>query len=72
MAHIGYRWYMMIRWCAVVYNSIHGVQWCNGFLGNFPLERPLRRDFRHIIELGSPKIDEWMNEFPGEEYSSRV
>jgi hypothetical protein len=29
-------------------------------------------DFRHILEFGSPRIDEWMNEIHGEEYSSKI
>jgi hypothetical protein len=37
MAYIEYRWYMMIQWCAVVYNSIHlCTVVCSGFLGCFP------------------------------------
>jgi hypothetical protein len=33
------------------------------------LGRPLDKDCRHNIELGSPRIVEWIDELQGEEYS---
>jgi hypothetical protein len=38
----------------------------------FPLGQPLDRDFRHIIEFGSPRIDEWMDEPHGEVYPLEI
>jgi hypothetical protein len=38
----------------------------------FPPGRPLDEDFRNIIEFGSPRIDEWMDELHGEGYSLEI
>ena len=38
---------------------------------DFPPGIPPDKDYRHIIELGSPKIVEWIDELRGEEYSSK-
>jgi hypothetical protein len=46
-----------------------GVQWV---FGAIPLGKPLDMDFRHIIEYGSPMIDEWMDKLHGEEYSLEI
>jgi hypothetical protein len=46
-----------------------GVQWD---FGMFPLGRPPNKNFRHIVEFGSPMIDEGMGELHGEEYSSEI
>jgi hypothetical protein len=73
VAHIGY---MVVHDDTMVCSGIQqytmvydGVQWV---FGMFPLGRPPDRDFRHIIEFGSPRIDEWMDELHGEEYSSEI
>jgi hypothetical protein len=42
-----------------------------GFWNDSP-ERHPNKNFRHIIEFGSPKIDEWMNELHGEVYYSKI
>jgi hypothetical protein len=46
--------------------AYNGVQWV---FETIPPGRPLDRDFRHIIEFGSPRIIEWMEELHGEKYS---
>jgi hypothetical protein len=60
---------MMIQWYEVVYNNI---QWCTIGFGMFPLRGPLYKGFIHIIDFGSPRIDEWMDELHGEEYSMEI
>ena len=62
MAHIGYRVVhddtgvcIGIQHYTAMYG---GIQWV---FGTIPLKRPPDRDFRHIIEFGSPRIDEWMD-----------
>jgi hypothetical protein len=49
-----------------VYDS---VQWVFGMIS---LGRPPDRDFRDIIEFGSPMIDECIDELHGEVYSSKI
>jgi hypothetical protein len=73
VAHMGYR---MVHDDVVVCSGIQqyttmndGVQWD---FGMFPSARPPDRDFRHIIEFGSPRIDEWIKKLHGEEYSSEI
>jgi hypothetical protein len=38
----------------------------------FFLGRPPNGEFIHIIEFGSPRINEWMDELHGEEYSLEI
>jgi hypothetical protein len=73
VAHIEY---MVVHDDTMICSSIQqhtmvydGVQWVFGmfFLGRSP-----DNDFRHIIEFGSPKIDEWMDELHGEEYCLEI
>jgi hypothetical protein len=49
-----------------VYNGVQLV------FGMLPSGRHPNKDFRHIIEFGSPRIDDWMDEFHGEEYSLKI
>jgi len=50
----------------IVYNGVQCI------FGTFPPGRLPDREFRQIIEFGSPKIDEWMDKLHGEEYSSVI
>jgi hypothetical protein len=70
LSHIGYK---VVHEDTMVCSGIQqykmvydAMQWV---LGTFPSRIPLDRDFKHIIEFGSPKIDEWMDEIHGEAYS---
>jgi hypothetical protein len=73
VAHIGYRVVhddTMVCSGIQQYTTVYdGVQWV---FGTFPPGRPPDKDFRHIIEFGSPRIDEWMDKLHGEEYSSEI
>jgi hypothetical protein len=46
-----------------------GIQWD---FGTFPLGRPPDKDFRHITEFCSLKINEWMDKPHGEVYPLEI
>jgi hypothetical protein len=74
MAHIQYR---MVHDDTLVTSSMvcSGIQqhtsMCDGMpwvFGIFPLGKPPDREFKHIIDFGSPRIDECMDALHGEVY----
>jgi len=56
---------MIIQWD-------RGVQWYAMGFWDVSLGRTPDKYFRHIIEFGSPRIDEWMEEIHGEVYPLEI
>jgi hypothetical protein len=71
MAHIQYR---MVHDDTMVCSGIttYSVRWYAVGFWDISPRGPPDRDFRHIIEFGSPRIDEWMDELHGEVYPSEI
>jgi hypothetical protein len=73
VAHIGYRKVhddTMVCSGLQQYTMVYdGMQWV---FGKLPPGRCPDRDFHHIIDFGSLRIDEWMDEPHGEVYPSEI